>query len=61
MPDPDSEYDRAIDSECEMLDIGEHSYYASEVLYSVDNDAYVEMGERLCGESVVPNEEPKAE
>jgi hypothetical protein len=61
LPDPDSEYDRAIDRECEMLDIGESSYYASEVLYSVDHDAYVEMGERLCGELAAPKEEPEAE
>jgi hypothetical protein len=44
----DDAFDRAIDHQYGMIDLGEQSYYASELLYSVDYDAYREAGERLC-------------
>jgi len=40
-------FDRAIDKEFGMVDVCEQSYYASELLFSVDCDAYRDVGMRL--------------
>jgi len=53
-PQPDKKYDRAIDREYEMVQIGDQSFYASEVLFSVDYWAYLDAGARLCQKSSVP-------
>jgi hypothetical protein len=47
-PQPDPTYDRAIDREYGMVDVGDQSFYASEVLFSVDYDGYRDVGARLC-------------
>jgi hypothetical protein len=44
-------YDRAIDRVYGMLDIGERTYYASEVLFATDYAAYREAGEQLCAQA----------
>jgi hypothetical protein len=46
-PTPDDRYDRAIDSEYGMIQVGEQTFYASEILFSVDYGAYREAGVRL--------------
>jgi hypothetical protein len=62
-PEPaqrDESFDRAIDDAYGMIDVGEQSYYASETLFAVDTDAYVDLGTRLCGETLaadIPIEE----
>lgn len=40
-------FDRAIDSRHGMVDVCELTYYSSEVLFAVDNDAYRDVGARL--------------
>jgi hypothetical protein len=47
-PKPDDNYDRAIDAVYGMVQVGDQSYYASEVLFSVDPTAYKGIGTRLC-------------
>jgi hypothetical protein len=47
-PQPVDNYDRAIDAEYGMIQVGGQSYYASEVLFSVDHTAYKVIGARLC-------------
>ncbi|MBS3919962.1 MAG: hypothetical protein KG012_13865 [Deltaproteobacteria bacterium] len=46
-PPPDGAYNRAIDRKYGMVDVGEQSYYVSEVLSAVDYDAYRDLGSRL--------------
>lgn len=41
-------FDIAIDARYGVLEVGEQQYYASELLFSVDNKAYRELGGRLC-------------
>jgi len=47
-PQHHDEYDRAIDREYGMVDLGDQSYYVSEVLFAVDYAAYRDTGGRLC-------------
>jgi hypothetical protein len=47
-PQRDGAYDRAIDREYGMVEIGEQSFYSSEVLFSADYGAYRDTGARLC-------------
>jgi hypothetical protein len=44
----DAKLDRAIDREYPMLDVGEETYYVSELLFAVDYAAYLDIGARLC-------------
>jgi hypothetical protein len=46
-PEPVDGYDRAIDDEYGMIQIGDQTFYASEVLFAVDYGAYKEAGLRL--------------
>lgn len=48
-PEQDEAYNRAIDREYGMVNIGEQSYYMSEILFAVDDAAYREIGGQLCG------------
>lgn len=48
LPQRNEAYDRAIDREYGMIDIGEQSFYTSEVLFTTDYAAYRETGTRLC-------------
>jgi hypothetical protein len=41
-------YDRAIDREFGIIEVGEQSFYCSELLFSADYAAYRELGDRLC-------------
>jgi hypothetical protein len=50
-PQPDAAFDHAIDREYGMVEIGDHAFYASEVLFSVDYWAYRDAGARLCQNS----------
>ncbi|MCP4549706.1 MAG: hypothetical protein GY835_24890 [bacterium] len=47
-PEREKSYDRAIDREYGMIDVAGVSYYASEILFAVDDIAYREEGVRLC-------------
>ena len=47
-PARDRNFDRAIDGQYGIVQVGEQNYYASELLFSVDDDAYRELGGRLC-------------
>jgi hypothetical protein len=47
-PQRDRVYDLAIDREYGMVNVGEQSFYTSEVLFSADYAAYRESGARLC-------------
>jgi hypothetical protein len=60
-PQRDGAYDRAIDSEYGMIEIGEQNFYASEVLFSVDYWAYRDVGNRLSQEIATPDEEDSKE
>ena len=44
---PEDDLDEAIDSEYDIIEIGEQAYLASEVLYAVDYTAYRDIGETL--------------
>lgn len=46
-PQPDPRFDRAIDREYGMVEVGDQTYHASELLFSVDYAAYREVGARL--------------
>ena len=46
-PPPDEKYNKAIDRKYGMVDVGEESYYVSEVLFAVDYGAYRDLGSRL--------------
>lgn len=47
-PRRDVSFDRAIDREYGMVEIGDQTFYASEVLFSVDYWGYRDAGSRLC-------------
>jgi len=47
-PQRDGAFDRAIDREYGMVEIGDQTFYASEVLFSVDYWGYRDAGVRLC-------------
>lgn len=47
-PRNDEAYDKAIDSEYDVVIIGEQIYTASEVLFAVDHEVYREVGAALC-------------
>jgi hypothetical protein len=47
-PQRDRIYDRAIDRQYGMIEIGEQSFYSSEVLFFADYGAYRDAGARLC-------------
>ena len=46
-PQRDSKFDRVIDSQYGMVEVCDQTYYASELLFSVDHSAYREVGARL--------------
>jgi hypothetical protein len=50
-PTPDHAFDTAIDGRYGVIEVGEQSYYASELLFAVDPDAYRDLGGRLCAKS----------
>ncbi len=55
----DPKFDRAIDNEFGLVEIGEQPFYASEILFSLDGDAYRDWGTRLCDVSAMDaNGEP---
>jgi len=41
-------FDRAIDRGYGMVDAGDQTFYASEVLFFVDYAVYCDLGARLC-------------
>jgi len=43
--------DVAIDAKYGIIEVGEESYYASELLFAVDYTAYRDLGARLCTKS----------
>lgn len=47
-PSRDRDFDLAIDGLYGIVQVGEQSYYASELLFSVDDVAYRDLGGRLC-------------
>ena len=47
-PTRERKFDIAIDGRYGLVEVGEQSYYASELLFSVDDDAYRDLGGRLC-------------
>lgn len=54
MPTPERLLDLAIDAHYGVIQVGEESYRASELLFAVDRDAYRDLGTRL-------DEEPDSE
>ena len=44
-------YDTALDGTYGVIDLGDQSYYASELLFFTDYDAYVDIGRRLTARS----------
>lgn len=50
LPAREKRLDLAIDGVYGILEVGDQSYYASELLFGVDHDAYIELGNRLCDE-----------
>ena len=62
MPTRDRKFDVAIDAEYGILQVGEQSYYVSELLFAVDDAAYRDLGGRLCAnpdESASKSEEQR--
>jgi hypothetical protein len=49
-PQRDKSYDDAIDQIYGIVEVGDQAFLASEVLFSVDYEAYREVGARLCEE-----------
>ena len=47
LPSPDRGIDLAIDDKYGIVEVGEQSYYASELLFAVDYSAYRDLGSRL--------------
>jgi len=47
-PSPEKNFDIAIDAQYGIVEVGEQSYYASELLFAVDYAAYRDLGTRLC-------------
>lgn len=47
----DKKLDAAIDGQLGIIDAGEHSYYASELLFAADYSAYRDLGGKLTDES----------
>lgn len=47
-PSPDRAFDVVIDARYGIVEVGEQSYYASELLFAVDPAAYRDLGGRLC-------------
>ena len=51
-------FDLVIDTKYGIVTVGEESYYASELLFAVDNAAYDDLGGRLCEQSSPATAEP---
>lgn len=47
-PSPDKTFDIAIDRKYGIIEVGDQQYYASELLFAVDDVAYRDLGGRLC-------------
>lgn len=47
-PSREKPLDLAIDAQYGIIEVGEQSYYASELLFAVDYAAYRDLGGRLC-------------
>lgn len=60
-PTRDDKYDVAIDERYGVLSVGEQRYYASELLFSIDPQAYRDLGGRLCLSDPVSDDEGEAE
>ena len=58
-PNRNRSYDRVIDKEYGMIEFAGQSYYASEVLFSLDIVAYGEVGSRLCKHAEKDQDEEK--
>lgn len=56
-PERDKDFDKAIDRKYGIIDVGEQGYYASELLFAADYDAYRDLGARLCSLSASIDEE----
>jgi hypothetical protein len=57
-PHREKRLDVAIDGRFGVLQVGEETYYVSEILFSVDHFAYRDLGERLCSGSEDAEEQP---
>ena len=57
-PIRDNKFDVAIDEQFGIVEVGEHSYYASELLFAADYSAYRDLGGKLMDEltTVAPEE-----
>jgi hypothetical protein len=55
LPKQKTEFDRAIDRQFGMIEVGEQTYRASEILFFVDYAAYEDVGARLCQASMAEN------
>jgi hypothetical protein len=57
-PHREKRLDVAIDGRFGVLQVGEETYYTSEILFSVDHFAYRDLGERLCSGPEATEEQP---
>ena len=48
VPSPNKDFDVAIDTQYGIIQVGEDSYYASELLFAIDYSSYCDLGGRLC-------------
>lgn len=59
-PQRNDAYDRALDREYGMVELGRQTFYASEVFFSLDYTAYQAEGEKLCaGQPDAEGQEPE--
>ena len=52
LPSRDRDFDIAINREYGIITVGEQDYYASELLFAVDPDAYLDLGGKLIDDSI---------
>lgn len=57
-PVHDKKFDLAIDAEYGIVQVGEQRYYTSDLLFSVDVEAYRDIGGRLCASMSDGNAKP---
>lgn len=48
LPQPDANFNKAIDGQYGVIQVGEQNYYSSELLFATDYNAYKDLGTRLC-------------
>lgn len=60
-PSPDEAFNVAIDRKFGIIEVGEQSYYTSELLFAIDQVAYRDLGVRLCSHGASSESDEKEE